>query len=117
MGDEILIRFKLYTDQYLRQDGFYFDEFKILGFSENLNTSNFQNDPVIIYPTIVENNIKINSSKNISKILIHNSLGKKVLEFNANNILEINLNEIDAGVYFIKLFDGKNFINRKLIKK
>ena len=33
LGDEILIRFKLYTDQYLRQDGFYFDEFKILGFS------------------------------------------------------------------------------------
>ena len=48
---------------------------------------------------------------------MHNSLGKKVLEFNANNITEINLNEIDAGVYFIKLFDGKNFINRKLIKK
>ena len=117
LGDEILIRFKLYTDQYLRQDGFYFDEFKILGFSENLNTSNFQNDQVIIYPTLVENNIKINSIKNISKILIHNSLGKKVLELNGNNILEINLNEIDTGVYFIKLFDGKKFINRKLIKK
>ena len=117
LGDEILIRFKLYTDQYLRQDGFYFDEFKILGFSENLNTSNFQNDEVIIYPTIVENNIKIKSNKNISKILVHNSLGKKVLEINENNILEINLNEVDAGVYFIKLFDGKNFINQKLIKK
>ena len=48
---------------------------------------------------------------------MHNSLGKKVLEINENNILEINLNEVDAGVYFIKLFDGKNFINQKLIKK
>ena len=66
---------------------------------------------------IVENNIKIKSDKNISKILVHNSLGKKVLEINENNILEINLNEVDAGVYFIKLFDGKNFINQKLIKK
>ena len=74
-------------------------------------------DRVIISPTLVENNIKINSIKNISKILIHNSLGKKVLELNGNNILEINLNEIDTGVYFIKLFDGKKFINRKLIKK
>ena len=112
-----LIRFKLYTDQYLRQDGFYFDEFKILGFSENLNTSNFQNDHLFIYPTIVENNVKIKSYKNISKILVHNSIGKKVLELNENNITEINLNNIKAGIYFIKLFDGKNFITKKLIKK
>ena len=117
LGDEILIRFKLYTDQYLRQDGFYFDEFKILGFSENLNTSNIQNDRVFIYPTIVENNVKIISYKNISKILVHNSIGKKVLELNENNITEINLNNIEAGIYFIKLFDGKNFITKKLIKK
>jgi hypothetical protein len=101
----------------LRQDGFYFDEFKILGFSENLNTTNNQNDQVTIYPTITENNVKINSYKNISKILVHNSIGKKVLELNENNISEINLNSIKAGIYFIKLFNGKNFITKKLIKK
>ena len=117
LSEILLIRFKLYTDQYLRQDGFYFDEFKILGFSENLNTSNFQNDHLFIYPTIVENNVKIKSYKNISKILVHNSIGKKVLELNENNITEINLNNIDAGIYFIKLFDGNNFITKKLIKK
>ena len=40
-----------------------------------------------------------------------------MLELNKNNITEINLNNIGAGIYFIKLFDGKNFITKKLIKK
>ena len=42
LGDEIFVRFKLYTDGGLRRDGFYFDNFKIKGLSENLNISEIE---------------------------------------------------------------------------
>ena len=41
LGEEILVRFKLHTDGGLRRDGFYFDNFKIMGLSENLNSVSY----------------------------------------------------------------------------
>ena len=63
LGDEIFLRFKLYTDGGLRRDGFYFDNFKIKGLTENLNISEIQQYDSRIYPNPANDYINLISNQ------------------------------------------------------
>ena len=117
IGQEILVRFKLYTDGEVRRDGFYFDNFKIKGLSENLDI--FENKKTLskIYPNPITNYLNIISSEFINKLEIYDLLGKKIKEIKKNNIETVNLSEIDFGIYIIKLYSGNNIENHRIIKK
>jgi len=117
IGQEILVRFKLYTDGGVRRDGFYFDNFKIKGLSENLDI--FENKKTLskIYPNPITNYLNIISSEFINKLEIYDLLGKKIKEIKKNNIETVNLSEIDFGIYIIKLYSGNNIENHRIIKK
>jgi len=67
------------------------------GVSEN-NTENFK-----LFPNPVKNFLTI-TGQNIEDIVIYNTLGQKVREFNTNeNTLTISTSDFDNGVYFIRI--------------
>ncbi|TMM30537.1 T9SS type A sorting domain-containing protein [Polaribacter aestuariivivens] len=75
---------------------------------------------VTLYPNPFSSEIIINSGDGtrISKIILYNTLGKKVLEQTVNSSnAKLNTDAIVAGVYMIKLINDKgNFITKKMVK-
>jgi len=117
IGDEIFVRFKLYSDGGLRRDGFYFDNFKIRGISENLNISETEQINSYIYPNPTENYLSIRSNTNINKLEIFNILGQKILEKSNENILELKTTILNAGIYIVKLYSDLGIESHRIIKK
>merc|ERR1711990_215928 len=93
-----------YTDSGLRRDGFYFDNFKIKGLSENLNTNEVDQTIFKIYPNPVTDYINIYSNNEISKIEICDLFGKTLLVKEKGNLNSVKLSQLSYGVYLVKIF-------------
>ena len=117
LGEEILVRFKLYTDGGLRRDGFYFDNFKIKGLSENLNSDEVDKTIFKIYPNPVSNYINIYSNNDISKIEICDLFGKTILVKEKENLNIVKLPQLSTGVYLVKIFSKEMIEIKRIIKK
>ena len=117
LNEYIFIRFKLYTDGGLRRDGFYFDNFKIKGISENLGISEIEQVIFDIYPNPTGNYINIRSEVKINKLEIFDLMGKKLLEIKKESINRVRLPRINSGVYIVKLFSDEGISNHRIIKK
>ena len=117
IGDEIFVRFKLYSDGGLRRDGFYFDNFKIRGISESLSISETQKTNTYIYPNPVDNYFNIVSNTDINKLEIYNILGEKILEKLDENISNLKIQMFNPGIYIIKIYSDKTIESHRIIKK
>lgn len=90
-----------------------------------INESPLQNK-VNIYPNPFHEFIKIEIpnellNKNIS-FSIYNILGNMVIQnqttiVNTQNLLELNVSELNSGIYFIRIYNGDVDLKKKLVKK
>ncbi len=86
--------------------------------------SNFNQDPVLnelkVYPTFVENKCHITGMQDMRNIAVYNVNGKLIQQkpvLNTNQ-LDLNLDKLISGIYFLVLSDGKNDqFPFKIIKK
>ena len=118
LGSEIQIRFKLYTDGGLRRDGFYFDNFRIVGLSNNLSNEEFDNTQQInLYPNPTKDKIFINTDQFINKVEVYDLNGRIVEEFFDEEDIEfINLKRLSNGFYILKLISQHHIENVRIIK-
>ncbi len=85
---------------------------------ESLNVSNNQlNLDIDIYPNPVENILQIENKANIiiNNITIFNLLGKQVKK-ETTNFSQLNLADINQGIYFIRFDTNKGMLTKKIIK-
>lgn len=82
---------------------------------ENLNTSSYDLTQVSIFPNPASNVISITSRETIYKIELYSILGKKEIEVNSTN--SINISALNSGIYFVKIYTGDKSISKKFIKK
>lgn len=89
-----------------------------LGFSQESAKSSADIDGFKLYPNpVTQGKVYIETTKNApKKILVFDVLGTKVLE---TTILgkELNLSELDKGVYILRVFEQNKIATRKLIVK
>ncbi len=78
------------------------------------NNSEFETEFVTIYPNPISDILTIKSENNIVKINILNSSGNIILQSYQNNI---NLSNLNSGIYFVEIFTIDNVFIRKIIKK
>lgn len=77
--------------------------------------NNFQD--VIIYPNPAKNelNVEVGSRRKFNLDLINN-LGQLILSIPLeSNLLKIDLKDVEAGFYTLRLTDNKNVINKKIV--
>ena len=89
-------------------------------YSDPLSTVDFERIYLRVYPNPVSENLYINSeNQNIDSIIINDILGKQVLSKKNinNNSSIISLNELNSGLYFIKVNTGYGSESFKIIKK
>ena len=101
----------------MRRDGFYFDNFKIKGLSENLNANEVDQTIFKIYPNPLTNYINIYSNNEISKIEIYDLFGKKLFVQEKENLKRVKLSQLSSGVYLVKIFSREMIEVKRIIKK
>ena len=84
------------------------------GYSLNIANNEIDNN-ITIYPNPIKDILHINSTTNIKGATIYNLLGKKIL---SSNIKEIDLSNIESGMYIITVttIDNK-VVSKKVWKK
>lgn len=85
-----------------------------------LNNVEFELNKVEIYPNPVHDILTIqvsNDNITIDKVMILDFTGKVICEKMDANILEIDLQNLQTGMYFISIYSGENSIVKKFIKQ
>ena len=84
------------------------------------NAINEQNDgqKITIMPNPATSVLNIETETNFDQIQILNLLGQNIYRNNLNtNNISINISDLQAGIYFIRLSFGNNIVTKKFIKK
>jgi hypothetical protein len=75
-------------------------------------------DNIRVYPNPVKDVLTIETEYLNSRITIYNSIGKVVMEHKAdNNLIRLNVKNLDAGIYLIRIEDSENVVIRKFFKE
>ena len=107
VGQQIKIRFKLFSDQYVTGDGFYVDDLKVTKISASPNrTLNIgENFGTKVYPVPTNKELIIEKTNNqtIGDLYIYNTLGEAVIQERCNAYkFSLDVSELPDGIYFIK---------------
>lgn len=76
------------------------------------------NDGILIYPNPAENQVNIQSSRDIDSIVIYDLSGREVMRQNMNGKTQnVNIQALSAGTYLVQIFNkGKLLKSDKIIK-
>lgn len=84
-----------------------------------LEINNFETAKIILYPNPTRDILVIESQENISQITIYNLQGVQVSinSFSNNNLVEIDLSNLQNGIYFVKTKTATNKVGVQRIVK
>jgi hypothetical protein len=111
--DTIMYRFSFISDSIqTNKDGLMFDDFHFEDWVEDvpeyLSTNSFS-----ILPNPAHDNFKVSVA---GELEVYNSFGEKVYQQTVNRKQEtINCQDLKAGVYFAKVYDGQKMLLQKLL--
>ncbi len=122
----VIFRFMMVTDTFIPADGFYFDDFELVNYNEKIlgTEISYTETEWMIYPNPFTNKITVenpfqNSLESI-KLSFFDILGKtlsvNVVSQNGKFIIS-NLDTISKGVYFLKIYDDRDFVKIYKIMK
>lgn len=75
----------------------------------------YDKEDLLIYPNPVRNRVIIKSD-GLGEIKLYNQAGQLVKAHTSmENILNLNVSELDSGIYFIKVFSHNQITTRKLV--
>lgn len=84
-------------------------------YDDGINVEENINNTISIYPNPVKDVLKIKSDNNNSnEVQIVNTLGQVVKELTFESQVEINVEDLKSGLYFVKIL-GDNVITKKII--
>src|SRR5690554_5778 len=118
LGQKILMKFILVSDMWTNEDGFYFDDFKLMyNIDTSLSVEKETLSPFMIYPNPANELIRIVGQELLNgEVHIYNSNGQIVksqrIEGNSKQTI-VNTSELDQGVYFVRVNGSQSVSNPK----
>lgn len=87
-------------------------------FQDNMAVKDLANNEVSVYPTVTKDLVNVTSKSNIDNITVFNTAGQMVLrDAPKANETQIKVSALPAGVYIVKIQNGKETISKKIIVK
>jgi carboxypeptidase T len=119
VGQSIMVRFRLTSDEAQTYDGFYFDDFKVNTVQSSvLGVSGEQVSSFGIYPNPVHDELHINTQKEGYAIEIYNMVGQILVSKPDNDGAQnLDVSPLPSGVYLIAVKSEGFREIRKFIKK
>jgi len=114
VGHKINIAFRLVSDSYVEEDGFYFDDIEILTVGDPLSTEDdLLTSNMSIHPNPTSDNIYLSfvlaDDHKDNHVRIYNSLGMKISSFSigdrirGSHKVSIDTNDLEEGLYFCQM--------------
>ena len=114
VGHKINIAFRLVSDSYVEEDGFYFDDIEILTVGDPLSTEDdLLTSNMSIHPNPTLDNIYLSfvlaDDHKDNQVRIYNSLGMKISSFSIGDRIRgshkviIDTNDLEEGLYFCQM--------------
>ncbi len=84
-----------------------------------LSAASFEATTFSLYPNPAKSSISIKSKSQLTSIEIFNQLGQRVMQVEADSMIEntININDLKSGIYFMKILAGNQEKTMKFIKE
>ncbi|WP_051568362.1 M14 family zinc carboxypeptidase [Crocinitomix catalasitica] len=118
--ENVQLKFRIISDNYVTMDGFYFDDFNIVvtnstDLSIDTKIEDYQLQ-VFPNPTSSILNYQITGSANVDEITITNNLGQTILKEGSNTGNSIDLNQLSNGIYIVRFqLNSAQIITKKII--
>nr|WP_321233199.1 M14 family zinc carboxypeptidase [uncultured Psychroserpens sp.] len=118
LNQTILIRFRLVSDGFVTEDGFFFDDLQVNVLQDNLSVENLNRDDFDIYPNPVENNLHIETQIDNYSISVHTILGQ-VLFSSKNNSgnRSLDYSSYAKGIYLMTIDSSEGSKTFKILKQ
>jgi len=119
IGQQILFRFRLVSDNSINKDGFYFDDLKVSVLSPTSAVAENNLTGINIYPNPSDSTIQIKLPSNKQKFNmdIYDVAGQLIMQQTVSNSEQIDISRMNKGLYFIRIYSDKVSRNIKFIKK
>ncbi|GAA0871888.1 hypothetical protein GCM10009117_10340 [Gangjinia marincola] len=118
VGEQILLRFHLISDNIIQGDGFYFDDLRVNVLDNTvLSTPDLFDQQFKVYPNPMQDQLTI--TKNTSEpatITLTSLSGKQILQQVIHNSTVLDTSALAAGVYFLTVVENNQKKVFKLIK-
>ncbi|MCF8230855.1 MAG: immune inhibitor A [Bacteroidales bacterium] len=110
IGEQILIRYILVSDQGVTEDGFYFDDVEVkvlpqMSTGNTLNATTASGD-ITVFPNPAGKmfTVKVNGAKTPQNMQLFNSIGSRIKQspFNGRK-QQVDLSNLEAGLYYVKV--------------
>jgi len=89
--------------------------------SITVGNSELQNNMgLVVGPNPVQDNLQIifkEDNSRLKEISILDLSGREVLHFNSHSSMNLNMSDLNAGAYLVKVKDGQSILTRKVIKQ
>ncbi len=108
--EDVRFRFRLITDAGLQMDGFYFDDFAVYTDAiDDASLIELTEAAVRIYPNPANSQLRYTVPNDIvlQSIQLFNELGQSICVLDGKTV-EINLEDLSEGIYFIQFVDVSN---------
>lgn len=119
LGESIKMRFVFESDGGVREDGFYFDDFKVLYDVDNVGLNNVGAEIFSIFPNPANNEVKVVKQNGFDRaeVKLVNLDGKTIYSEKVSstlNTVSIPLENLQNGMYFVELVEHNNISRSKL---
>ena len=123
IGGDVKIAFRLFSDQSVTGDGFYFDDLEILTYGIDVGINEINNKiNWNVYPNPANNalhiNVSIENAEDVDYQIVDIS-GKVVKNGNFSSTEDalISIEDLNSGSYFIRITMESGQVNHKLFQK
>ncbi|MEP0266507.1 T9SS type A sorting domain-containing protein, partial [Dokdonia sp.] len=119
LGEEILARFQLVSDDQVRRDGFYFDDLEFLVVNdEALSVENNLLEGFTFFPNPVKDFLTIQAPQNEYTTTVYNIQGQRMTETKSHTgNVQLDYSNYAKGIYFIKIASENAIKTVKIIKE
>lgn len=120
LGQTIIARFQLVSDNMVTRDGFYFDDLQINVLTEDALSvdDNAFAQGFTLYPNPVEDILFIETEISQYNLVLHSILGQEIIQQNRmSQDGTVDLSGLETGIYFVTLSTADTSSSFKLIKK
>ena len=99
---DVQFKFKLVADNFVTEEGFAFDDFKLFADGQSLSIHSALQSEYQLFPNPANDYFLIKNYQNLVSIEVYDQLGQLVLSPKVNNG-RIDITSLPAGLYFVKL--------------
>ena len=118
LGELVLVRFQLVTDNGVRADGFYFDDLEFNVTGDVLSVNNVQTSQFVVYPNPVKDQLTVNTLLENYSLQLYTIQGQLLRnKKDLSGAQSIDYSNLSSGMYLLRLTSAEASQTLRIVKQ